>query len=74
MTKSDLFQDQPWYIKVWRYRWYLRIPYYTVLYRYKSNFADGEWKLAYSIAKGEAQYKMKWYYTLKVPSAEEGEV
>jgi hypothetical protein len=28
-------------------------------------FSDGEWKKAYSLAIGDAQYKMKWLYTLQ---------
>ena len=26
---KDRFQWQPWYIKLWRCRWYLLVPYYT---------------------------------------------
>lgn len=63
--KSDLFQDQPWYIKLWRYRHYLCIPYNTIIYRYFSNIADKKWKYAYSIAIGDAQIKMRWVYTLQ---------
>ena len=63
--KSDLFQDQPWYIKLWRYRHYLSIPYYTVIYRYRSKIAEKNWKYAYSIAIGDAQIKMRWVYTLQ---------
>ena len=62
---SNLFQDQPWYIKLWRYRHYLRIPYNTIIYRYFSNIADKKWKHAYSIAIGDAQIKMRWLYTLE---------
>jgi hypothetical protein len=67
--KIDLnsrFQDQPWYIKLWRYRHYLRIPYSTIIYRYRSKIAEKNWKYAYSIAIGDAQIKMKWYYSLEV--------
>jgi phenolic acid decarboxylase len=64
MTTKDRFQDQPWYVKLWRFRWYLKIPFDTITYRFKSRFTDGEWKKAYSLAIGDAQYKMKWFYTL----------
>ena len=64
-TKSNRFQDQPWYIKLWRLRWYLKIPLDTIVYRFNSRFTDGEWKKAYSLAIGNAQYKMKWIYTLQ---------
>ena len=62
---KDRFQNQPWYIKLWRLRWYLKIPFHTITYRFKSKFTDGEWKKAYSLAIGDAQYKMKWIYTLQ---------
>jgi len=61
---KDRFQDQPWYIKLWRYRHYLVIPYSTIVYRYKSKMAEKNWKYAYNIAIGDAHYKMKWIYTL----------
>ena len=62
---KDRFQNQPWYIKLWRLRWYLKIPLDTITYRFNSRFTDGEWKKAYSLAIGNAQYKMKWIYTLQ---------
>lgn len=62
---SNLFQDQPWYIKLWRYRHYLRIPYSTIIYRYRSKIAEKNWKYAYSIAIGDAQLKMRWVYSLQ---------
>ena len=62
---NSLFQDQPWYIKLWRYRHYLRIPYSTIIYRYRSKIAEKNWKYAYSIAIGDAQIKMRWVYTLQ---------
>jgi hypothetical protein len=64
MNKEYRFQDQNWMIKLWRYRHYLNIPYSTVKYRYFSRMADGNWRYAYDIAVGNAQFKMKWWYTL----------
>jgi hypothetical protein len=61
---TDRFQDQPWYIKLWRYRHYLRIPYSTIIYRYRSKIAEKNWKLAYDLSVGDAQIKMNWLYTL----------
>lgn len=66
---DDRFQFQPWYIKLWRYRWYLKIPFDALRlwwYNRNSNRKDGEklsWKHCWSIAKGSAQCPMKWYYT-----------
>lgn len=61
---NDRFQDQPWYIKLWRYRHYLVIPYSTIIYRYRSKIAEKNWELAYHLAIGDAQIKMNWFYTL----------
>ena len=61
---TDRFQDQPWYIKLWRYRHYLSVPYSIILYRYKTNMSEKSWKLAYHLAIGDAQIKMNWIYTL----------
>ena len=54
------FQNQPWYIKLWRYRFYLTIPLDTLNLR-----REGETSIknCFSLAKGLAQTKMKWYYS-----------
>jgi hypothetical protein len=62
---SNRFQDQPWYIKLWRYRWYIRVPYDTMNYWRKGRFHNGELGLCYSMAMGEAHLKMNWIYTLE---------
>jgi hypothetical protein len=68
MSKQDRFQYQPWYIKLWRFRWYLLIPldiFKMWLYNRSSKTPD---KSHYSlqnyidIAIGSAQIKMKWVY------------
>lgn len=68
------YQDCPWYVRLWRRRWYLCIPWWTW------NFKGGEWvnpdtgelakedpytswHLAWKLAIGTAQGKMEWYYT-----------
>lgn len=65
-TTSNRFQDQPWYVKLWRYRWYLKIPYDAVRFYVKNRktYKDEFW-FAYSLAIGEAHYKMKWLYTVE---------
>ena len=62
---SNRFQDQPWYVKLWRYRWYLKVPYDTLNYWQKGRFHNGKLGLCYSMAMGEAHYRMKWLYTLE---------
>lgn len=65
---DDRFQNQPWYVKLWRYRHYLYIPYNTIKsYILVRQTEPPEYYLSlrqvYSISKGLAQSKMKWYYT-----------
>jgi len=62
---SKRFQDQPWYVKLWRYRWYLKVPYDTLNYWRNGKFHNGELGLCYSMAMGEAHYRMNWLYTLE---------
>mgnify|MGYP001427317075 CR=1 FL=1 len=67
------FQDCPWYIRAWRYRWYLLIPWWTVRgwltpwLEMDGSLSKEEpwntWAISYSIAVGTAQGKMEWYYT-----------
>lgn len=61
---SNRFQDQAWYVKLWRYRWYLRVPYDTFNYWRKGRFHNSELGLCYSLAMGEAHIKMNWLYTM----------
>ncbi len=69
-NKEDRFQNQPWYIKIWRYRHYLPIPYKTlrlfIFDKTKENRHNSLWVLslcqAYSVIKGEAQMRMNWLY------------
>lgn len=64
---ENRFQDQPWHIKIWRYRWYFRIPYDTLRYYFvnKDKYEDDSLFIAYKLAFGDAQLRMKWYYTLE---------
>jgi hypothetical protein len=62
---SDKYQDQPWYIKLWRRRYYLMIPFVALrIYFAAKKQEDNEFpvwfKHAWSIATGLAQGKMNW--------------
>jgi hypothetical protein len=73
MKEEIRYQDCPWYVRLWRRRWYLMVPIWTIQY-FKTPWTNedgslGEeswntWSLSYSIAVGEAQGKMRWYYTM----------
>jgi hypothetical protein len=56
------FQECNWLEKFWRYRWYLYIPIEFLLTQFKrKSFTESN--LVWSLMIGEAQYKMRWYYT-----------
>lgn len=60
MARSKRFQDCSWPVRAWRLlRWYPTIPFHAV-----RMWAWGE-EHAWSIAKGLAQAKMHWYYTME---------
>ena len=67
------FQYCPWYMKLWRYRYYIPIPYYAVrayiwqFYHIEKGEIEEPLPLRvhWGIAKGMAQVAMKWYYTME---------
>jgi len=60
---ADRFQNQPWYIKLWRYRWYLYIPIEAVI-GYAWNRGELSFTMCWHISVGSAHIKMNWVYTL----------
>ena len=61
------FQECNKIVKFWRYRWYLLIPikwcsYFITCY-FKNNGGDFNGKTIWHIFIGDAQFKMRWYYT-----------
>jgi len=67
-NKQKRFQYQPWYIKVWRQRWYLVVPYnFIVVWFNNKSLKDYRntpvytKQLCYDIAISEAHLKMKIY-------------
>jgi hypothetical protein len=68
------FQECNWLVKVWRYRWYIPIPFkwlwHTFVMKFKiyqhgspTEYEVGRGKLLWDILKGDAQIKMNWTYT-----------
>lgn len=63
---DDRFQNQPWFVKLWRYRFYLLIPWNaTLLWWWNRKDEDIDFSVAWGICIGGAQIKMKWYYTME---------
>jgi hypothetical protein len=60
--KSKRFQECNKLIQLWRYRWYLCIPFWFI----GNIYTKKNWKnrnLVWKILIGEAQSKMNWVYT-----------
>lgn len=68
------YQESPWYIRLWRRRWYLMIPWWTFQFmrhpwvdpktgRLAHDHPYNSFKVAWSIAHGTADVKMNWTYT-----------
>ena len=57
--KNDRFQNRPWYIKLWRYRYYIKIPFIAGRMFIKSPDIRGH---CWSIATGLVQCDMNWLY------------
>jgi hypothetical protein len=57
---DNRFQFQPWYVKLWRLRYYLLIPYEALINYMRGS---GSFRMAWSIAIGEAQIEMEWWWT-----------
>ena len=56
------FQECSWIVKIWRYRWYILIPFRTigVYLIYWENF-----RFMWKIFKGDAQLSMNWTWNHK---------
>jgi len=60
---DDRYQNQPWYIRLWRRRFYLTIPYYAVKIWLTTSWDEMPFKHCWGLAVGDAQLMMEWYYT-----------
>jgi len=61
---DDRFQNQPWYIKLWRYRYYLTIPWET-LHTWFASKGEESLYICWSISIGMACVRMKWTHTME---------
>lgn len=63
---DDRYQHQKWYVKLWRRRYYIPIPYYALVnyikFRLLKDDDAYDFRMCWSISKGLAQVQMKWYY------------
>jgi len=63
---KDRFQFQPWYVKLWRRRWLLLVPFEAVMI-WAANLKDSDldFKACWSIAHGMAHIpsRMNWVFS-----------
>ena len=50
--------------KLWRYRWYLLLPYLFIRAKFRGINKQFNNKVQWGLHKSEMQGKMKWYYTV----------
>lgn len=63
-VRDDRYQFQPWYIKSWRWRHFIGLPYRAVrLWLY--NYPDYTFAQVWSIERGMVDYMMKHYHTME---------
>lgn len=63
--RSDRFQCQPWYVKLYRFRYYLLIPFHALRFWWGvDDKKEYPFRICWSICKGSVQWKMTWYYTM----------
>ena len=72
--KDDRYQYQPWYVKLWRKRHILPVPFRALRWWMKAlqkplydenGYRRDTFYICYSIERGMADYNMKHYYTLE---------
>lgn len=66
MTGVVRFQDSPWYVRLWRRRWLLLVPWWTLKQRLSPGhweFIDREWANAWGLSCGIAHGRMGWWFT-----------
>jgi hypothetical protein len=65
MPVDDRFQNQPWYVRLWRRRILLRVPHRAVeTWRYARAMGKPmRFKNCWGFELGSAHHRMKWYYT-----------
>lgn len=63
---NDRYQHKPWWVRLWRRRWQLLVPYWALrAYHRDPGFYDYSFSNAWGHALGEADLKMQWWWTLE---------
>lgn len=65
MEDQNRYQYQPWYVRLWRKRHLIPIPYRAIKtwWRALGSHSQVSFKNAWSIEHGFAHVEMEWYYT-----------
>ena len=68
MGNKKRFQECNWYEKLWRYRFYLAIPFkwcWYLIVRYFTNYGPFNGRTMWGLLIGLAQCDMNWTYTME---------
>lgn len=70
---EDRYQFQPWYIKLWRRRYLILVPYFALKswWKHLDSHEPLRLKHAWSIERGWAEIKMQWWITAEEMKHEE---
>jgi len=61
---NNRFQHQPWYIRLWRRRHLIPVPFLALRGWIRCwGLPDNEFRIMWRIAMGDACFKMQWFYT-----------
>lgn len=65
MDPTRRYQFQPWYVKLWRRRHYLSVPFNTLRIYLKNINRDSDYSLSdiWGIEIGLADMRMEWWHT-----------
>lgn len=66
MSSDNRFQHQPWYVRLWRRRHQLAVPFQATrwwLHHRNKGHPDSDFRFHWSLAMGIAHHRMKWTYT-----------
>jgi len=61
---ANRYQNQPWYIKLWRRRHYLSVP-YDAYQSWRAWKGDETFRTCWGVSIGMAQARMKWFFTIE---------
>ena len=65
LERNNRYQNQIWYVRLWRRRWLLTVPFVAVRLYVTTNWDNLTFAHAWSIAIGLAHVNMCWVYSMQ---------